>query len=46
MVSVGKGVVVGTKEGYLAYYETKKPKWKSKSSDPVLKVMKYLEDNK
>ena len=44
LCSVGKGVMVGTREGVIAYYETKKSKWKAKSSNPVLKIMKYSSD--
>ena len=38
---VGSGVVVGTKEGTIAYYESKKSKWKAKSSHTVLKILNY-----
>lgn len=41
LVSIGKGVIVGTKQGVIAYYETKKSKWKAKSSHPVKKVVKF-----
>lgn len=44
LCSIGKGVMVGTKEGTIAYYETKKSKWKAKSSNPVLKIMKCESD--
>lgn len=38
---IGEGVLVGTQEGTVAYYETKKSKWKAKSHHPVFKVMAY-----
>lgn len=38
---IREGVLVGTKEGIVAYYETKKSKWKAKSHHPVLKVLAY-----
>ena len=41
---IGKGVLVGTKEGTIAFYESKKSKWKAKSSHAVLKILKYSED--
>lgn len=41
---VGKGVLVGTKEGTIAFYESKKSKWKAKSTNAVYKIMKYSED--
>lgn len=43
---VGKGVMVGTKEGSLGFYEGKKSKWKAKSAHPVLKILKYKLDLK
>ena len=38
---LGEGVLLGTEEGTVAYYESKKSKWKAKSSHPVAKVMAY-----
>lgn len=39
---IGDGVLVGTQEGTVAYYETKKSKWKAKSHHSVLKVLVYF----
>lgn len=38
---IENGVLVGTHEGMVAYYETKKSKWKAKSIHPVYKVAAY-----
>lgn len=38
---ISEGVLVGTQEGTVAYYESKKSKWKAKSHHPVFKVMAY-----
>jgi hypothetical protein len=38
---MGEGVLVGTQEGTVAYYEGKKSKWKAKSHHAVLKVLPY-----
>lgn len=40
---VSKGVMVGTEEGTVAYYETKKYKWKAKSIHSVFKIIKFNE---
>ena len=40
---IGNGVLVGTKEGNIGYYETKKSKWKGKSSHSVMKIVKMNE---
>ena len=41
---VGNGVIVGSKEGTIAYYESKKSKWKAKSSHSVLKIISFNAD--
>ena len=38
---VGKGVMVGTEEGPIAFYENKKYKWKAKSIHSVFKIVKF-----
>jgi hypothetical protein len=38
---VGKGVMVGTEEGAIGYYEAKKYKWKAKSVHSVLTILKF-----
>lgn len=38
---IGKGVIIGTEEGSIAYYETKKYKWKAKSSHSLLTILKF-----
>lgn len=40
---IDNGVMVGTKEGVIGYYETKKSKWKAKSTHSVLKIIKFNE---
>lgn len=39
--SLGEGVLLGTEEGTVAYYETKKSKWKAKSNHKIHKVLAY-----
>ena len=41
---IGDGVLVGTQEGTVAYYESKKSKWKAKSHHAVYKVLSYRSD--
>lgn len=38
---IGDGVLVGTQEGTVAYYEGKKSKWKAKSHHSVFKVLVF-----
>lgn len=38
-----KGVLVGTEEGSVAYYEGKKYKWKAKSIHSVGRILRYRE---
>ena len=38
-------MLVGTQEGVVAYYETKKSKWKAKSHHSVFKVLAYQAEN-
>lgn len=38
---IGKGVLVGTEEGSIAYYESKKYKWKAKSVHKVNNILKF-----
>ena len=42
---MGEGVLVGTQEGTVAYYEGKKSKWKAKSHHSVLKVLIFHSEN-
>jgi hypothetical protein len=41
MCWLDNGVLLGTQEGTVAFYEGKKPRWRAKSSHPVLKVMAH-----
>ncbi len=38
---IGNGIIVGTQEGTVAYYESKKSKWKAKSTHSVLSIKSY-----
>jgi hypothetical protein len=38
---IGKGVMVGTNEGSIAYYEAKKYKWRAKSAHSVQNIIKF-----
>jgi hypothetical protein len=38
---IGKGVMVGTEEGSIAFYESKKYKWKAKSLHSVQNILKF-----
>lgn len=40
---IGKGVMVGTEEGPVAYYESKKYKWRAKSVHSVQSIVKFQE---
>lgn len=42
---IGDGVLVGTQEGTVAFYESKKSKWKAKSHHSVFKVFVYYSEN-
>jgi len=42
---IGDGVLVGTQEGTVAYYEGKKSKWKAKSHHAVFKVLAYFTES-
>jgi hypothetical protein len=38
---IGKGIMIGTKEGPIAYYELKKYKWKATSIHSVQNIIKF-----
>lgn len=46
MCWVDGGVLVGTEEGTIAYYESKKSKWKAKSTHPTFKIVNWIKDGK
>ena len=43
---VDNGAMVGTEEGTIAYYESKKSKWKAKSTHPTLKIINWKQGEK
>jgi hypothetical protein len=38
---IGKGVMVGTEEGPIAFYESKKYKWRAKSVHSVQSIVRF-----
>lgn len=46
MCWVDGGVMIGTEEGTIAYYESKKSKWKAKSTHPTFKILNWINNNK
>jgi len=43
---IDNGVMIGTDEGTIAYYESKKSKWKAKSTHPTFKIINWLHEGK
>ena len=42
MCWIDGGVMIGTEEGTIAYYESKKSKWKAKSTHSTFKIINWV----